>query len=196
MRRREILSSKTYPDRERIRGEKIFQPGHVLSTESISSGYNTDQFAPVDTDTMDTQDYELWERRRPVTGPSHEDNPSHEDSPGIGRNRKIMRSRAQVKKVLLNMILFFYILHCFRVPFLMMKKKHFLNHFKHHIANHCQSFHKNSKFNLQILLVIHLMENLLLGNTQMTMIILFMVTYWIMLKLLEVQMHLPHLSME
>jgi len=99
MRRREILPSKTYPDRERIRGEKIFQPGHVLSTESISSGYNTDQFAPVDTDTMDTQDYELWERRRPVTDyHSHEDNPSHEDSPGIGRNRKIMRSRAQVKK--------------------------------------------------------------------------------------------------
>ena len=190
MRRREILPSKTYPDRERIRGEKIFQPGHVLSTESISSGYNTDQFAPVDTDTMDTQDYELWERRRPVT------DPSHEDSPGIGRNRKIMRSRAQVHKVLMNMLICLFTLYCFRVPFLMMKEKHFLNHFKHHIANHCQSFHKNSKFNLQILLVIHLMENLLLGNTQMTMIILFMVTYWIMLKLLEVQMHLPRLSME
>jgi len=93
MRRREILPSQTYPDRERTRWEKIFQPAHVLSTESISSGYNTDQFAPVHTDTMDTQDYELWERKRPVT-----DDPGHEVSPRVVRNRKTMRSRAQNQK--------------------------------------------------------------------------------------------------
>merc|ERR1719233_2780610 len=90
MRRREILRSQTSPDRERTRGDKIFQPAHVLSNESISSGYNTDQFAPVHTDTMDTQDYELWERNRPVI-----DDPSQDYSPRIVKNRKIMRSRAQ-----------------------------------------------------------------------------------------------------
>ena len=34
----------------------------VLSSESISSGYMTDQYMPVDTETLDTGDYELWER--------------------------------------------------------------------------------------------------------------------------------------
>ena len=36
----------------------------VLSSDSISSGYNTDQYLPVDSDTMDTGDYELWDRRQ------------------------------------------------------------------------------------------------------------------------------------
>jgi len=93
MSRREILSSKPYLNRERIRGDKSFQPAHVLSTESISSGYNTDQFAPVHTDTMDTQDYELWERKRPVT-----DDSGHEVSPRVVRSRKTMRNRAQNQK--------------------------------------------------------------------------------------------------
>ena len=34
----------------------------VLSSESLSSGYMTDQYLPVDTETLDTGDYELWER--------------------------------------------------------------------------------------------------------------------------------------
>ena len=91
VKRREILSNKTFQTKERIRGE--FLPAHVLSNESISSGYNTDQFAPVSTDTMDTQDYELWERRRPET-------PTHENSPRIQKNRRVIRNRAQVKKVI------------------------------------------------------------------------------------------------
>ena len=89
VKRREILSNKTFQTKERIRGE--FLPAHVLSNESISSGYNTDQFAPVSTDTMDTQDYELWERKRSVT---EDYSPTR-----ITRNRRIMRSRAQVQKV-------------------------------------------------------------------------------------------------
>jgi hypothetical protein len=36
----------------------------VLSTESLSSGYGSDSFLPVSTETMDTEDYELWERRQ------------------------------------------------------------------------------------------------------------------------------------
>ena len=36
----------------------------VLSSDSISSGYNTDQYLPVDSDIMDTGDYELWDRRQ------------------------------------------------------------------------------------------------------------------------------------
>jgi hypothetical protein len=36
----------------------------VLSTESLSSGYGSDSFLPVNTETMDTEDYELWERRQ------------------------------------------------------------------------------------------------------------------------------------
>ncbi len=38
----------------------------VRSTESLSSGYCSDSFLPVATDTMDTEDYELWERRTQV----------------------------------------------------------------------------------------------------------------------------------
>ena len=37
--------------------------GRVLSSESLSSGYSTDQYLPVDTEILDTEDYELWERR-------------------------------------------------------------------------------------------------------------------------------------
>jgi hypothetical protein len=36
----------------------------VLSTESLSSGYGSESFLPVNTETMDTEDYELWERRQ------------------------------------------------------------------------------------------------------------------------------------
>ena len=39
-------------------------PERVLSCESLSSGYNTDLYLPVQTDSLDTGDYELWERRR------------------------------------------------------------------------------------------------------------------------------------
>ena len=50
-------------------------PGHgvqrVLSSDSISSGYSTDMYLPVDSDMMDTGDYELWERRHPH-GPPQE----------------------------------------------------------------------------------------------------------------------------
>merc|ERR1719431_1637191 len=44
---------------------------------------------------MDTQDYELWERRRPET-------PTHENSPRIQKNRRVIRNRAQVKKTALS----------------------------------------------------------------------------------------------
>jgi len=40
-------------------------PSTMLSNESISSGYNTD-FYPIAGETMDTEDYELWERRSQV----------------------------------------------------------------------------------------------------------------------------------
>jgi len=36
------------------------------SAESLSSGYCSDSLFPVDSDTMDTQDYELWERKRQI----------------------------------------------------------------------------------------------------------------------------------
>jgi len=38
----------------------------VGSTESLSSGYCSDSFMPVPSDTMDTQDYELWDRRQQI----------------------------------------------------------------------------------------------------------------------------------
>ena len=44
---------------------RMMGPGpvtRVLSSESLSSGYMTDQYLPVDTETLDTGDYELWER--------------------------------------------------------------------------------------------------------------------------------------
>ena len=48
-------------------------PGHrvqrVLSSDSISSGYSTDMYLPVDSDTLDTGDYELWERRHSLDQP-------------------------------------------------------------------------------------------------------------------------------
>ncbi|XP_023338643.1 uncharacterized protein LOC111709245 isoform X3 [Eurytemora carolleeae] len=36
----------------------------IGSTESLSSGYCSDSFLPVQAETMDTQDYELWERQQ------------------------------------------------------------------------------------------------------------------------------------
>merc|ERR1712098_289392 len=52
-----------------IPGPRVGPVPRVLSSDSISSGYMTgqgaggDQYLPVDSDTMDTGDYELWERR-------------------------------------------------------------------------------------------------------------------------------------
>ena len=43
----------------------------VRSTESLSSGYCSDSFLPVTTDTMDTEDYELWDRRTQVGHQGH-----------------------------------------------------------------------------------------------------------------------------
>ena len=46
------------------RGPVMLGAGRVMSTESLSSGYSTDQhYLPVDTENLDTEDYELWERR-------------------------------------------------------------------------------------------------------------------------------------
>ena len=46
------------------RGPVMLGAGRVMSTESLSSGYSTDQhYLPVDTESLDTEDYELWERR-------------------------------------------------------------------------------------------------------------------------------------
>jgi len=42
---------------------KPFSPSRILSNESISSGYISDAFSPVETDTLDTGDYEIWDRR-------------------------------------------------------------------------------------------------------------------------------------
>merc|ERR1719391_15238 len=55
--------------RRQIPGPGVGPVPRVLSSDSISSGYMTgqgaggDQYLPVDSDTMDTGDYELWERR-------------------------------------------------------------------------------------------------------------------------------------
>ena len=45
------------------RGAMMLGAGRVMSTESLSSGYGTDQYLPVETESLDTEDYELWERR-------------------------------------------------------------------------------------------------------------------------------------
>ena len=51
----------------------------VLSSESISSGYMTDQYMPVDTETLDTGDYELWDRRQQLTGRRDWARPPHRE---------------------------------------------------------------------------------------------------------------------
>eukprot|EP00092_Neocalanus_flemingeri_P051267 GFUD01059574.1.p1 GENE.GFUD01059574.1~~GFUD01059574.1.p1 ORF type:complete len:332 (+),score=121.93 GFUD01059574.1:177-1172(+) len=81
LRRKCIRSQQNIHPTEQRRGQGILNPSRVLSKESLSSGYNTDQFHPVDTDTMDTEDYELWERQVTVAQP---------------RSRKVIRTRAQV----------------------------------------------------------------------------------------------------
>ena len=66
------VSSPIMMRRRLVSPDHTGQPGHhltrVLSSDSVSSGYSTgvtsgDMYLPVDTDTMDTGDYELWERR-------------------------------------------------------------------------------------------------------------------------------------
>eukprot|EP00092_Neocalanus_flemingeri_P040063 GFUD01043636.1.p1 GENE.GFUD01043636.1~~GFUD01043636.1.p1 ORF type:complete len:564 (+),score=181.50 GFUD01043636.1:27-1718(+) len=91
LRRKYIRSQENIHQAEQNRGQGILHPSRILSTESLSSGYNTDQFHPVNTDTMDTEDYELWERRRPVTEAQ-----SNKNSSGVPRSRKVIRTRAQV----------------------------------------------------------------------------------------------------
>ena len=51
----------SYGDRRPPPG--LLAAGRVMSNESLSSGYSTDQYLPVDSETLDTGDYELWERR-------------------------------------------------------------------------------------------------------------------------------------
>ena len=75
-------------------GHGLVYPSRVLSNESLTSGYNTDQYNPVDTDTMDTEDYELWERRIPEN--TRENN---KRSPGVTRSRRMMRNRGQYIQV-------------------------------------------------------------------------------------------------
>ena len=59
-------ANKNLIEREEMKDSRIFHPSRILSTESLSSGYNTDHFRPVSTDTIDKQDYELWERKSAV----------------------------------------------------------------------------------------------------------------------------------
>jgi hypothetical protein len=96
LKRKKIQSKENLHLTEKKRERGILHPSHILSNETLSSGYNTDQFRPVDTDTMDTEDYELWERRRPVTVTQ-----SYKNSPGVPRSRKVIRSRAQVLQVMI-----------------------------------------------------------------------------------------------
>ena len=53
----------SFGDRRPGPGLGLMGAGRVLSSESLSSGYGTDQYLPVDSETLDTEDYELWERR-------------------------------------------------------------------------------------------------------------------------------------
>ena len=71
MRRRGLLASKTFPDRERTREGSL--PTQFLCNEILSSGYNTDQHDDIPTDT--NEDYLLWNRREP-----EENNLLHENT--------------------------------------------------------------------------------------------------------------------
>ena len=51
----------------------------VLSSERISSGYMTDQYLPVDSETLDTGDYELWDRSQQLTGRRDWARPPHRE---------------------------------------------------------------------------------------------------------------------
>ena len=93
LRRREIITNKNIDERGQMQDSRVFNPYRVLSNESLSSGYNTDQFSPVSTNTMDTEDYELWERRKPEPGRQAY------ESPVLTRSRKVVRSRAQLIQV-------------------------------------------------------------------------------------------------
>ena len=95
LRRREILTNRNLDESGQMQDSRVFNPYRILSNESLSSGYNTDQFNPVCTDTMDTEDYELWERRKPGAGIGRQ----ADESPGVSRNRKLVRSRAQLIQV-------------------------------------------------------------------------------------------------
>ena len=99
LRRREIITNKNIDERGQMQDSRVFNPYRVLSNESLSSGYNTDQFSPVSTNTMDTEDYELWERRKQGPGTQAY------ESPVLTRSRKVVRSRAQLIQVCKSLLL-------------------------------------------------------------------------------------------
>jgi len=91
--RRKVVRSQETPQQANQNRGNTFPPylSRILSNESLSSGYNTDLYHPVETETMDTEDYELWERRRPVLISQ-----ASRKSPDVPRSKKVIRSRAQV----------------------------------------------------------------------------------------------------
>jgi hypothetical protein len=91
--RREIITNRNIDESGQMQDSRVFNPYRILSNESLSSGYNTDHLSPVCTDTMDTEDYELWERRKP--GPGRQ----AFESPVVTRSRKVVKSRTQPIKV-------------------------------------------------------------------------------------------------
>ena len=95
LRRREIITNRNIDESGQMQDSRVFNPYRIISNESLSSGYNTDQFNPVSTDTMDTEDYELWERRK--QGPGTQ---AYEESPVVTRSRKVVRNRAQLIQVM------------------------------------------------------------------------------------------------
>ena len=97
LRRKVIKRQEIFQQTEQKPEHGFFHPSRILSSESLSSGYNTDHFCPVDTEIMDTEDYELWDRRRPLPGTQ-----SFESSPVLPRSRKLVRSRAQMMQVIMN----------------------------------------------------------------------------------------------
>ena len=89
IKRRELLPSKIFPDKERTRGG--FLSTQFLSNESLSSGYSTDQH-----DDLHTKNQQLGERRDHLLG---------ENTLSKTIKRKVMKSRTQMQGVLFFNIL-------------------------------------------------------------------------------------------
>merc|ERR1712106_1231217 len=94
--------------RHRFQSNNLYQnPSIMKSNESLSSGYNTD-FLPVFGDTMDTEDYELWERRH--IQPRHEATQNNrrddlrfiKESQNVAEREKSTKSAVKHKMVMRN----------------------------------------------------------------------------------------------
>ena len=175
-----------------MQDSRVFNPYRILSNESLSSGYNTDQFNPVSTDTMDTEDYELWERRKQGPGTQAY------ESPVLTRSRKVVRSRAQLIQVCKSLLLFKQLQATwflnFRAHYQMMKRKHSTNLSRLLLASLSpKSIQNRSMSSLLIHLATPLMESLLLETSLTMNMMMWKVKFWTKLMSVRILSNMSNL---